>query len=296
MNSSPNTAFERRPLLVLALGGNALSPANVAASPDASYYAAERATVGKTGKTLNKLIAGGYRLLLVHGNGPQVGRLMRHDPEFGSLDIHTAQTQGELGYLLLDAINAPTACLLTRVIVEADLGPSVKPIGPILRHPPATTTATQVKQGWRVTVPSPKPVRVVENEVIAALSRSYHVIAGGGGGIPITSAGERVNGVVDKDWVASLLAISLGAEKLLFATDVDHVYENFGEANATPLKKLNSRQAKALIETGVAKPGSMAPKIGGAMEFASTTGQPAYICSLADIEAAARGQAGTRVE
>ncbi len=281
--------FRDRPLLVLALGGNALSPP-AAVEDD---YQLEREIVTRTAGTLNELTAQGYRLLIVHGNGPQVGRLLQQDPGHGNLDIHIAQTQGELGYLLADAMDEPSVCLLTRVTV-ADPGPPVKPVGPVQAVRP-TGPAARSGAGWRVLVPSPRPVQVEEFSAVAALLNTKHVIAGGGGGIPRTAAREPVNGVVDKDWIAALLAIRLSAEHLIFATDVAGVYEDPTMIEGKPVEQLTPAQAHRLIASGDASPGSMGPKLESASNFATETGRTAGICALDKIDSALLGLAGTRI-
>lgn len=294
MSSLPIPTFSDRPVLVVALGGNALSPP-VAGS---EHYANERAIVAQTGIAMAQLAAEQYRLVIVHGNGPQVGRLLQADPDpdptRSNLDIHVAQTQGELGYLLMNAINAPVTCLLTRVLVEAELGPAVKPIGPILAAPPAApAVAIEVTGGWRLVVPSPRPADILETDAIATQLQTHHVIAGGGGGVPLAADGTPVSAVVDKDWVASLLAIELDAERLVFATDVDHVYEHFGQPDARPLERLSTRRARELLGTDALAPGSMAPKVASALDFVAATGRSASICALQDIHKALAGTAGT---
>jgi carbamate kinase len=286
-------AFDERPLLVLALGGNALSPTD---DKNTDGYDSERSLVAKSARETAKLIARGYRLLVVHGNGPQVGRLMDRESGFNNLDIHVAQTQGELGYLLMGAMDDSFACILTRVVVPENPGPPVKAIGPLLaRRPPHAIPCVRVNRGWRMLVPSPKPTKILESEVIATLCRTHHVIAGGGGGIPITRDGRPVPAVIDKDWVAGQLAIELDAKMLLFATNVDYVYSRFGEPDAKPLRRVTIQQGYALIESGTAGPGSMAPKIGAALNFAESTQRPAHVCSLGEIEAAIDGQAGSAI-
>jgi carbamate kinase len=291
MSSSPSTTFESRPLLVLALGGNALSPPK----HDVDDYAVERSIVTKTSRLLDRLICANYRLLVIHGNGPQVGRLLRSDPAPGNLDIHIAQTQGELGYLLTAATHAAMVCILTRAVVEPDLGPPVKPIGRILTSPPLGASAMRVGSGWRLTVPSPKPTRVLESDAIALLLRSHHVVAGGGGGVPLTDSGKPVNGVIDKDRIASLLAVEFEAEQLVFATDVDHVFENFDRPNAHALKRLSISEAQEMIKSGSVTAGSMAPKVESAIEFVRKTGRPARICALESIATAFARNVGTAI-
>lgn len=276
---------------MLALGGNALSPPGQAGED----YDVERDIVAHTGLILNRLAAEGHRLLIVHGNGPQVGRLLRQDPAHRNLDIHVAQTQGELGYLLAAAMDEASICVLTRVVVSADTGPPVKPVGPVLATPPPGAEAARSGSGWRRLVPSPRPERVVEEGAIARLLADHHVIAAGGGGVPLNHAGGVVEGVVDKDWAATLLAVALAARHLVFATDVAGVYRNPEETQGEPIAELPVDEARALIDGGAATPGSMAPKLESAAEFATATGRPAHICALERIEAALAGRAGTRV-
>ena len=296
MSSSAQRAFSQRPVLVVALGGNALAPPIAGVD----HYQRERDIVAQTGAAMAQLASSRYRLVIVHGNGPQVGRLLQSDPDpdpnRSNLDIHVAQTQGELGYLLMAAINAPTACLLTRVVVEPELGPPVKPIGPILDSAPAAPAqATQVAGGWRIVVPSPQPVSIVELDAISELLQTHHVIAGGGGGVPLSASGEAVSAVVDKDWVASLLAVELGAEHVIFATDVDGVYANFGTRNAKHLDRLSTSQARRLLQNDQLAAGSMAPKVASASQFATATGRTAHICALRDIQTTLAGASGTVV-
>lgn len=288
--------FRSRPLVVIALGGNALSPPT--ADVGADEYAPERAIITRTAETLDGLIKAGYRLLIVHGNGPQVGRLLQSDPVRGNLDIHVAQTQGELGYLLTAALNgAPVVCVLTRVVVNEPLGPPVKAVGPVLEHVPAGQSGIRAGAGWRVTVPSPRPDRVQESRAVSELLCSHHVVAGGGGGIPVDELGRPLNCVVDKDWVASLFAVALDAEHLVFATDVDAVYDDFGKTDARSVPSLSVVQARAMIDAGGVAPGSMAPKLGSAADFVAATGRTAHICGLARVDAAMAGSpdAGTVV-
>lgn len=289
--------FADRALTVVALGGNALSPP----SGDASYTA-EREIVSATARELAALVAEGRRLIIVHGNGPQVGRLMRSDLAGGNLDIHVAQTQGELGYLLTQALTsagvADALCLVTRSVVAADdpelLAPS-KAVGPTLPQPPPGQPSRRSGDGWRVLVGSPKPVAVPEFEAIRAASGSSHVIAGGGGGIPVTGTGEPVQGVVDKDRVAALLAIRLEAQALVFATDVDGVFEHFQGPDRRLVPGLDLDDADALLATGTLGAGSMAPKVESALAFARACGRPAHIGPLGAIAAALRGEAGTTI-
>lgn len=269
-------------LLVIALGGNALSPP----AGDQSY-AAERAAVAVAARNLAALAAQGQRLLIVHGNGPQVGRLLGSAADTANLDIHVAQTQGELGYLLAEALEqtsgTPTVALVTRALVDpADpaFNNPTKPIGPLLPTRPQSGPAVQLAGGWRRTVASPHPLAIVEERAIATLLREQHVIAGGGGGIANarTAAGSQgMAGVIDKDWMAARLAIALDAKLLVFATNVAGVEDGHGTAQAQLRQRLTVAEARELLAAGVLGAGSMAPKVESAVDFVAATGRPALI-------------------
>lgn len=273
-------------LLVIALGGNALSP-----PAGDQGYATERAAVALAARQLAALGAQERRLLVVHGNGPQVGRLLGGAADLGNLDIHVAQTQGELGYLLAEALErasgSATVALVTRALVDpADpaFGTPTKPIGPLLPTRPQSGPAVQLAGGWRRTVASPRPLAVVEERAIATLLRAQHVIAGGGGGIAIartttrTAQGSQgLAGVIDKDWMATRLAIALDAQTLVFATNVAGVEDGHGSAQAQLRARLTVAEARALLAAGVLGAGSMAPKVESAADFVAATGRPALI-------------------
>lgn len=268
-------------LLVIALGGNALSP-----PAGDQGYATERAAVAVAARQLAALGADGRRLLIVHGNGPQVGRLLGSTADTGNLDIHVAQTQGELGYLLAEALEQasgrPTVALVTRALVDpadpAFSHPS-KPVGPLLPARPSGA-AVQLAGGWRRTVASPHPLAVVEERAISTLLREQHVIAGGGGGIAVarTAQGARPQaGVIDKDWMAARLAVALDAQRLVFATNVAGVEDGHGTPRAQLRPRLTVAQARALLDAGGLGAGSMAPKVESAIDFVAATGRPAWI-------------------
>mgnify|MGYP005853645829 CR=1 FL=1 len=283
-------------LLVVALGGNALSPPGGAQS-----YDVERASIARAAVALAALAAQGWRLLVVHGNGPQVGRLLRDDADADDLDLHVAQTQGELGVLLAEAIEreaaAPTVAVVTRVLVDAHdaaFAAPTKPIGPVLATPPPGAACVAVAGGWRRVVASPRPLQVVEQDAIATLLRTHHVIAGGGGGVALAREVLRSRGlavVVDKDRVAARLAITLDAQALVFATDVAGVED----AHATPQARLRPRltvaDAQALLAAGVLGAGSMGPKVESAADYVAATGRSARIVHADAIAAAFDGSA-----
>ena len=289
-------------LLTVALGGNAVSPPRGGLS-----FAVERELVARAAAELAPLASAGARLLVVHGNGPQVGRLLSaesaDDP--ADLDVLVAQTQGELGYLLLAALadqlgEVACAAVVTRVVVAGDdpgFAAPTKPIGRVLAARPAAP-AVRVGDGWRRVVASPRPLAVVELEVIRRLLASAHVVAGGGGGVALVRSDARLQAraaVVDKDWTAALLATHLGAERLLYVTDVAAACDAFGAADECPLPRLSLADARARLAAGAFAAGSMGPKIASAVDFVAATGRPAVITTLGAVAAALAGQAGTTI-
>ena len=298
MTGRPQAPAAARPLLVVALGGNAISPP----AGDLSY-AGERRAVEQSARELAQLAALGYRLLVVHGNGPQVGRLLPADFKLTDLDIHVAQTQGELGYLLAAALGSVsgerTVALLTRTEVQRDdpaFGKPDKPVGPVVRdRPNGDAVWLAGPGGWRRLVASPRPRGVPEVPVIGQLLADAHVIAGGGGGVPVDDQGKPCRAVVDKDRVAALLARALDARGLIFATDVEGAFRNFGSPDAELLRALTTKQARDMLRAGVFGDGSMAPKVESAADFVSATGCVASIALLGSLIDALDGRAGTRI-
>jgi len=289
-------------LVVVALGGNAIAPPGGDLSLDT-----ERRLIASTANELAAVAAGGPSLLVVHGNGPQVGRLVAFDPDLGQLDVRVAQTQGELGYLLAEALerrlHGPCAALVTRVLVHATdpafARPS-KPVGGVLSTPPPDIACVRTPDGhgWRRVVASPRPTGVVEERAIALLlAQGYHVVAGGGGGVPLVEAPgghAPVSAVVDKDWVAAHLAIALDATVLLFVTDVSHAFDDFARARV-PIERMTAAEARVRLQKGVFAEGSMGPKIGSAVAYVEACRRPAVVTTPGQVEAALAGMAGTRI-
>jgi carbamate kinase len=287
-------------LLVVGLGGHALSSPG---APADRALAGERTAAAAAAVELAALAAAGFRLLIVHGNGPQVGRLLQDQQGLDTLDIHVAQTQGELGYLLVAALERAGAeravALVTRVEVDPAApggGDPEKPIGPILATAPEGP-AVRLPQGrgWRRIVPSPWPRAVVEAPLIESLLEQAHVIAAGGGGVPVAADGGPISGVIDKDRVAAWFAIHLDAAGLLIGTDVDGVYADFDSAAPRLLAELPLAECRRLLEEGALPAGSMGPKVASAAAYVAATGRPAVIARLGALEAALAGRAGTRI-
>jgi len=288
--------------VVVALGGHALVRPGQSGRP-----AEQRANLRSALCRVVDLLRQGDRVLIVHGNGPQVGNILdRNEAARGiacdlSLDVCVAQSQGEIGYLIqseLDGllrsagIDRPTATLLTRVEVDPHdprMSHPTKPVGPFhsasradeLRRD-GLPMVEDAGRGYRRVVTSPKPTRVVEAEVVKRLMESGTVvIAGGGGGIPVVRRSdgslEGVEAVVDKDHTATLLAIALGAERLLNLTAVEFAQLNFGTPNRIDLGTIDVDEARAHLEAGHFAPGSMQPKIEAAVEFLERGGREVVI-------------------
>lgn len=298
-------SVEPSPLIVVALGGNAISPPAGELS-----YRAEREMIRTAATELAQLAREAGRLLIVHGNGPQVGRLLAA-PTIGdtnALDIHVAQTQGELGYELAaaldDALGDPSCvAVVTRVVVDrADPGFAypTKPVGRVLAEPDPEVPCVRTPdgRGWRRVVASPKPISVVEEPAIASLLQRFHVIAGGGGGVAVAQVDGRnvpQPAVVDKDWVASQLAQRLKAQALIFVTDVSHAFDGFASQAASAISSMKVAEARGRLAAGVFAPGSMAPKVESACDFVDACDRPALITTIGEILLAWSGRSGTRI-
>jgi carbamate kinase len=296
-------------LTVIALGGNALL------APGESGTAAEhRANLAATFRGIARLLREGS-VVLTHGNGPQVGNeLLRQElasAEAPPLPLYlaVAQTQAEIGALLAAELEPvagrPVAVVMTRVQVdETDpaFGNPTKPVGPfydadrarVLEKERGWSVVEDAGRGWRRVVPSPKPVRVLELEAVRTLlERDIVVVAAGGGGIPVVARDGRhdgVDAVIDKDHASALLAIGLGAERLVVLTQVPAVYADFDGGRADPIAELVPARDRGLVETLAA--GSMRPKVEAAFRFVEETGGEALITSAEALE---RDEAGTRV-
>ena len=299
-------------LTVVALGGNALT------RPGERGTAAEqRANLRATCEAMRPLLGDGD-LVVTHGNGPQVGNeLLRQEraaDEVPPLPLYlaVAQTQAEIGALIESELAAvagrPVVCLLTHVRVDEDdpaFGAPTKPIGPFYAEEEARQLETErgwivagdAGRGWRRVVPSPAPLEVVELEAVRTLVGAGAIaVACGGGGIPVSSRNGRLAGldaVIDKDRASALLAIALGAERLVILTDVDAVYAGWGTDEQNELRQLDAEAARVLLPE-LAK-GSIGPKVEASLAFAVASGREALITSAAALGDALVGGAGTRI-
>lgn len=300
------------PLIVVALGGNALLRRGEPMEASAQLRNVRRAAVQIA------RLAHGHRLVVAHGNGPQVGLLALQNESYREvqpypLDVLGAETEGMIGYLLEQELanclpaGRSVATLLTRVEVDpADpaFERPTKPIGPVYGEEQGASLARE--RGWQLmkdgqgvrrAVASPQPRQIIGlRSVRALLDHGGIVICAGGGGIPVAPTGQGrekrgVEAVIDKDLVAGLLARQLEADMLLIATDVPAVCLDWGTPNR---RNIRSASPEALQAFSFAA-GSIGPKVEAACAFARATGRPAVIGSLDDIEQLVEGKAGTRV-
>lgn len=307
-----------RPLVVVALGGNALMPPE-----DDGSQASQQRRCDAVAKSLYGLVRRGYRVLLVHGNGPQVGQEMLRGEAAArqlpmvQLDGCVAATQGSMGYQLELALynQSPAlrvASLLTLVEVLPDdpaFAHPTKPIGPFFAEARARELRRKHKwqmvedagRGWRKVVPSPLPVAVLNLDAIdAAVSRADVVIAGGGGGVPVLRGlqgkVQGVEAVIDKDATSALLGQCLGAQTLVILTAVDAVSLDFGKPTQRRIDTMTASEAEAWLGEGQFPPGSMGPKVRACIDFVRTSGQTAAVASIRSLAKVLLGTGGTRVE
>lgn len=304
--------------IVFALGGNALGN-----SPEEQLKLAY-----EVAQPILQLIKEGHRVVIVHGNGPQVGMIKtsldighKHHPKipFVNLNHAGAMSQGYIGYALQQAfrttaialgVNIEPVTLITQVEVDvADpaFQHPTKPIGDFCTLEEAEKMRTQgflmvedAGRGYRQVVPSPKPKNIIEKNIIKKLIDSgYLVIAAGGGGIPVIQEGQKLVGidaVIDKDFASSKLADLIDADRLVLLTAVSRVMVNYGKPNAKPLETMTIQDAKRYIGEGQFAPGSMLPKVEAALLFVENHPQrEAIIASLKEVNLAMKNVTGTRI-
>ena len=312
---------------VIALGGNALTRAG-----QPGTYDEMMANAAVMAAAVNEVIEAGWRVVIVHGNGPQVGNLALQQEATTMvpaqpLALLNAMTQGELGSVIacaIDLLRGPgtAAALVTHVMVDpadpAFQSPS-KPIGPFFERSEAQQLAASrgwvVKpdsgRGYRRVVASPEPTGVIEIDALRALVSAGHlVIAAGGGGIPVADAATRgaivdagtcgaiVDAVIDKDRAAGLIARLLGAQALLLVTAVDRVMLDYGTPKQSELGTIAAAEAARYLDDGQFPPGSMGPKIESALRFLADGGELAVVTSPGLLAATLAGgqRSGTRIE
>jgi carbamate kinase len=302
------------------VGGNSLIRAGEKGSVPEQLNNARRTAAAIVG-----LVRGGYRIVITHGNGPQVGaQLLRSERASDqvpgqTLDVCGAASQGEIGYLLAQALRrelsaatlpVPVVSIITQTVVSATdpamQNPS-KPIGPFYSRAIAEekkrlfgwTIVEDAARGYRRVVPSPEPVEIVELEVIRELvNAGVLVIACGGGGIPVVRADgsfQGVEAVIDKDRASALLASELGVDIFAISTDTDYVYLDYKKPTQSPLHCVSADELEAYYRAGQFPPGNMGPKVESALRFLRAGGREVIISSYEHLRDAVAGKAGTRI-
>jgi carbamate kinase len=311
-------------LAVIAIGGNSLIKDNEHQSVEDQY-----AAISETAIHITDMVEAGYDVIITHGNGPQVGFILRRAEIASEIaKMHPvplvscgADTQGAIGYQLQQAmdnelrkrkIERKAVSIITQVIVDpqdpAFQNPT-KPIGgfytkeqaeALMRVNPDWVWVSDSGRGYRRVVPSPLPQEIVEKEVISQLAKTgYCVIGVGGGGIPVLRQTDGtlkgIDAVIDKDFASSLLASQIGADVLIISTGVPKVYLNFGQPNQKALDQVQVKDLKTYIKENHFAPGSMLPKIKAVISFLEKGGKKAIITNPESLKFALEGQTGTHI-
>jgi carbamate kinase len=305
--------------VVVALGGNAiLQPGQVGTFEEQLF------NIDGAMRRIAQLAADGWRVVLTHGNGPQVGNLLIQNALAARtvapmpMDVCGAMSQGQIGYMAAQALaghlrkrRLPTAvvCVVTQVAVDpkdkAFAAPS-KPVGPFYSEGEAKRMMLEeglamkedAGRGWRRVVPSPEPREIVELAAVRGLVEAGSlVVCAGGGGVPVVRSRGALSGidaVIDKDLAAALLAKELAAEALLILTDVPRAYIDYGTPEQAALGTVTASQMRAYAAAGHFKAGSMGPKVEACLRFADAGGE-SIIASLTEVGPAMAGEAGTHI-
>jgi len=312
----------KRKTALIAFGGNAILPNN-----QRGLQSEQMKNAQKAARLMIHVVKKGYDLIIVHGNGPQVGNLLiqmeeavTKIPPF-SLEVCDAMTEGSMGFMLEKALinelrrrslDKEVATLVTQVVVDRDdraFEHPTKPIGPFYTKYRAQMLTRQKKwtmiedagRGYRKVVPSPKPIDIVPKRIIRDLVRSGKiVITAGGGGIPVIINGngvfQGVEAVIDKDYAASLIASEVKVDLFINLTNVERVYLNFGQPDQSPLPVMSADQARTYLEEGQFPEGSMGPKIQAAIDFIQNGGKEVLITSANTLKAALINRSGTKIK
>jgi carbamate kinase len=305
---------------LVAVGGNSLVRAG-----EKGTITEQLANTRRTAEAIVGLVRLGYRLVITHGNGPQVGaQLLRSERASNvvysqTLDVCGAASQGEIGYLLAQSVEnelaaagiaMPVASLVTQVLVSAD-DPAMqhpsKPIGPFYSRADAEEKkrllgwqiVEDAARGYRRVVPSPDPVEILELDVIRSLiNRGVLVVCTGGGGIPVMLVKGRLQGVeavIDKDRASALLATQLEVDLFAITTDTDYVYLNYKKPGQVPLTHVTASQLAEYYRAGHFPPGNMGPKVESVLRFLRNGGKEAIITSHERLFEAVTGSEGTHI-
>jgi len=305
--------------IVVALGGNAILQKGEEKTAENQYQ-----NINKSLKRLSFLFENDYKIAITHGNGPQVGlEFLRHYftrekfPPY-PLDVLNASTEGWIGYMIVQNlknlfeeknIKREAVAVITQVVVDKndpDFKNPSKPIGDFMEKEEAEEwkeKGWEVKEdagrGWRIVVPSPKPIDIIEKDLIKSLFDKGVVVVGvGGGGIPVINENGKLKGVkavIDKDRASALLASLIKADILLILTSIDKVYLNFNTPDQKPIDKMNIQEAEKYLKEGHFKKGSMYPTIEAGIEFIKRGGKKVIIAHLNQAKEALEGKSGTQI-
>lgn len=320
MSNETDRVHESR-VAVVAFGGNALLQPGDRGTQEEQIGRAKQAA-----RWLAEIVRDGWKLVIVHGNGPQVGNILIQSEEAStkippqSLDVAVAQTEGSIGFILQQAMRnrleflglpSEVATLLTEVEVDA-ADPAfrrpTKPIGPFFTRYRAEalsrdfgwTVREDSGRGWRKVVPSPRPLRILNTTALRALVDTCAVtIAGGGGGIPVVRGRDQqwrgIEAVIDKDFASALIGAELDARLFIVLTGVDRVAVDFGKPTQRFLDRMTFSEARQYMEEGQFPAGSMGPKIEASLQFVESSGQEVLITDVDHLREALAGNAGTRI-
>ncbi|MEM2145730.1 MAG: carbamate kinase [Candidatus Jordarchaeaceae archaeon] len=305
----------------VALGGNAILKYKKGGTAQEQFE-----NVRKTAEYLVRMIKNGYKIIITHGNGPQIGDILVRNERCSDalppmpLDVLGAESQGMIGYMIQQAmfnelckagLNIPVLTIVTQVVVNEEDPAFENPekfVGSFytiweaekIKREMGWILRDDAGRGFRRVVASPKPKFIVEIDTIKRLyDEGVLVIASGGGGVPVIQKEDGslqgVEAVIDKDFTAAKLATSIRADTLLILTDIEGVAINFRKPNQKFLKEMSIVQAKEYLEQDQFEPGSMKPKIEAAVKFISEGGRRVIISSLEMCEKALKGEAGTLI-
>jgi len=307
-------------IIVVALGGNAILQAN-----ERGTYQEQVNNVKKAVAEIIKLIREGYRIVLTHGNGPQVGNLYIQNSLAGEvvppmpLDACSAESQGLIGYFIQQemqnslkklGITVPVVTFVTQVLVSPDdpaFKNPTKPIGPfhnkkeaeLLMQKTSFIMKEDSNHRWRRVVPSPRPIGIIEKEIIKDnIEKGYIIIASGGGGIPVVEKSQEIVGVeavIDKDLSACRLGLDIKAHILLILTDIERVALNYNTPRQKWIDKMSAREAAQYLGEGHFREGSMKPKVEACLKFLENGGEKGIIGSLFYASSAVKGLSGTTI-
>jgi carbamate kinase len=308
--------------VVVALGGNAL----LQVWQKGTFEEQMQNVYNAMEQLADMVLSGKWRLVITHGNGPQVGNILLQN-EAGKhlvppmpMDVCGAESQGMIGYMIQQAMHnvlarrgrpdIPVVTVVTQVLVDKNdpaFQNPTKPIGPFytkeealrMKEEKGWHVVEDAGRGWRRVVPSPDPKAIVEKEAIRILVENHAiVIASGGGGIPVIKENGSYRGVeavIDKDLAGERLAEDVGAQVFLILTDVDRVRLNYRKPNEVALSRMTVSEAKKYLAEGHFAKGSMEPKVKACIRFVEAGGEVAIIASLNQATAALEGRAGTQI-